>query len=227
MRAPLSVVLPTLNAAGALPGALEALMEGVPEGLIRELIVADGGSTDATCAIADAAGARIVRSEPGRAAQMIAGAEAAGGRWLLFLHADTMLSPGWTRAVGDHLARSEDRAATFTLRFRSSAREARWLEGRVKLRVRLLGLAYGDQGLLISRRLYDRLGGFAPLPFLEDVDIVRRIGKARLDVLPAEAVTSAAKFERDGWRKRAWSNAWIVARYTLGASPESLKRDYR
>jgi hypothetical protein len=90
-----------------------------------------------------------------------------------------------------------------------------------------MGLPYGDQGILISRHLYDEIGGFEDVPLMEDVIIARTLGKSRLKLLPAKANTSAAKYERDGWRNRAWKNAWILTRFLLGASPAALAKEYR
>lgn len=227
MPAPLSIIIPTLNAAGDLPLCLESLLPGLEAGLIREVIVADGGSTDATRAIAGATGARVVDSEAGRGRQLHAGAEAARGDWLLFLHADTALSRDWTERAGGHIDTRPHQAAAFRLKYRSDAPEARWLESRANRRARWMGLPYGDQGLLISRKLYSDLGGYADVPLMEDVMIVRAIGKQRLVILDAEARTSAAKYERDGWRKRAWKNAWLLTRFLMGASPETLAKAYR
>lgn len=227
MPAPLSVVIPTLNAAGDIALSLESLLPGLETGLIREVIIADGGSTDATCRIAEAAGARIVTSPPGRGVQLAAGAAAARGMWLMFLHADTALSRDWAERAGDHMDTRPAKAAAFTLKYRSDAQAARRLEARANRRAHWFGLPYGDQGLLLSRALYDEVGGFSPAPLMEDVIIARAIGKSRLVILDAEARTSAAKYERDGWRRRAWANAWLLTRFMLGARPEDLAKDYR
>jgi hypothetical protein len=90
----------------------------------------------------------------------------------------------------------------------------------------MLGLPYGDQGLLISRTLYDEVGGYLDVPLMEDVMIVRAIGKPHLTELNAEARTSAAKYERDGWGKRSWRNAFLLIRFLLGAKPEDLAKRY-
>jgi rSAM/selenodomain-associated transferase 2 len=227
MPAPLSVIIPTLNAASDLPLALESLLPGLEAGLIREVIISDGGSADATRAIAGSAGAAVIDSPPGRGRQLQAGAAAARGEWFLFLHADTALSRDWPERAAAHMSARPQMAAAFRLKFRSDAREARWLEARANRRARWLGLPYGDQGLLISRPVYSEFGGYADVPLMEDVMLVRALGKRRIVILDAEARTSAAKYERDGWHKRAWSNAWLLTRFLLGARPEDLARAYR
>jgi rSAM/selenodomain-associated transferase 2 len=231
LSAPISVILPTLNVAARLPATLESLIEGVADGLVREVIVSDAGSTDATRAIAEETGAVYIDTARGRGPQLIAGADAARGDWLLFLHADTRLAPGWSKAVSVHLERhaatAKPKAAAFTLAFDSDASQAIWLARRANRRARWFGLPYGDQGLLIRTDQYRALGGFAPLPLMEDVDLVRRIGKARLAILPNLAITAADKYDRDGWRVRAWKNAGLLSLYLLGVSPERLARMYR
>jgi rSAM/selenodomain-associated transferase 2 len=223
----ISVIIPTLNAARYLPRALAPLVEGAMHGLVKEVIVTDGGSRDETLEIAEAAGCEIVASPPGRARQMIAGAAKARGSWLLFLHADTELQPGWV-AETDHVLRgSAERAAAFRFAFDDDAPAARQVAFWVRLRGRVLKLPYGDQGLLISRALYDQLGGYRDLALMEDVDLVRRIGARRLVVLDTSAVTSADKYRRDGYGKRAWRNVWLVTRYLLGANPNELAKAYK
>tara|TARA_R110000787_G_scaffold30150_4_gene81145 strand:+ start:1249 stop:1932 length:684 start_codon:yes stop_codon:yes gene_type:complete len=226
MPAPLSVIIPTLNAARDLPLCLESLMPGLESGLIREVIVSDGFSEDGTESLAEAAGATFLKAAKGRGRQLIAGADAARGDWLLFLHADTALSREWAERVSDHISQRPDNAAVFRLKYRSDDKGARWLESRANRRARWMGLPYGDQGLLISRKLYDQVGGFPDVRLMEDVMIVRAVGKQNLTFLDAEARTSAAKYERDGWRRRAWKNAWMLARFLLGVSPDKLAKEY-
>jgi len=188
--------------------------------------VSDGFSEDGTESLAEAAGATFLKAAKGRGRQLIAGAEAARGEWLLFLHADTALSREWAERVSDHIAQRPDNAAVFRLKYRSDEKGARWLETRANRRARWLGLPYGDQGLLISRQKYDQIGGFPDVRLMEDVMIVQAVGKKNLTFLDAEARTSAAKYERDGWRKRAWKNAWMLARFLLGVSPDKLAKEY-
>ncbi|WP_084417914.1 TIGR04283 family arsenosugar biosynthesis glycosyltransferase [Henriciella litoralis] len=227
MPAPISLIIPTLNAAASLPVCLESVMPGLEAGLVREALIVDGGSTDATADMAEAAGARFISADKGRAAQLIEGANQARGDWLFFLHADTVLSRDWAERVIDHIRNAPSKAAVFTLAYRSDHPMAKRVAARANRRARWLALPYGDQGLLISRALYDEIGGYDAVPLMEDVRIVQAIGRKRLTILSAEARTSAAKYERDGWRKRSWHNAWLITRYLMGASPDKLARQYR
>ena len=227
MRAPISIVIPTLNAAGELGPTLGALGEGLAEGLIRELIVSDGGSDDETLPLARQAGARIVSGAPGRGAQMARGAAAAEGAWLLLLHADTHLAAGWSRAAATHMRHHPEKAGWFALRFRARgaapALVARW----ANLRARLFALPYGDQGLLIPRRLLRESGGYPAIPLMEDVALARRLGRRNMRPLGALAFTGAARYERNGWLRQGGANLWRLARYLGGADPERLARHYR
>ena len=216
----LSVIIPTLNAEADLGTCLERMTEA------DEILVVDGGSSDRTVAVAERAGARLIFAPRGRGIQLRAGAEAARGDWLLFLHADTLPSRGWHQAVETHIAARPHRAACFRFRLSARAWQARAIEKAVTARVRLLGLPYGDQGLLISRRLYHQVGGYRDLPLMEDVDLVRRIGRRRLALLDADAFTSAARWRRDGWLHRSARNLGCLALYRLGVSPERIARLY-
>src|SRR5262245_23379034 len=224
----ISVVIPTLNAAPYLPRTFAALVQGAADGLIKQVIVADGGSTDDTVAMAEAAGCDVVVTAAGRGKQLRAGASAAKANWLLFLHADTALAPGWAAEAQRFMEQPQarKRAAAFRLAFDDDSPEARRVVFWARLRARVMKLPYGDQGLLISRLLYDALGGYPDLPLMEDVELVRRIGRKRLVLLRSEAVTSAEKYRRDGWNKRAWRNVSLMARYLMGADPLELAKAY-
>ncbi len=223
MRAPLSIVIPTLNAEDELPETLQALFEGISSGAVRELIVSDGGSIDATPAIADAAGAVVVTGPPSRGGQLSRGGAEAAGAWMLFLHADTVLPTGWSEAVTEHINRSSD-AAVFRLSFRAGGAAPRIVAAWANFRTRL-GLPYGDQALLISRDLYDQTGGYADIPLMEDVDLARRL-RGRLRLLRPSVSTSAARYEEDGWIRRGMRNLWLLALYLSGRSPEDLAKRY-
>jgi len=217
----LSVIIPTLNAAMTLPSCLDALPG------VAELIVADGGSHDGTQSAARRRGALVVEAPRGRGGQMAAAACRANSRWLLFVHADTILQRGWRKEV-DGFMRSphEPGAAAFRFALDDTSSEARRLEQMVAWRCRTLALPYGDQGLLISRDLYDEIGGFRALPIMEDVDIMRRIGRDRLTMLETRAVTSATRWRTDGWWRRSARNACCLALYGAGVSPRVIARVY-
>ena len=217
-----TVVVPTLNAAGTLVPTL-ACLPGV-----AEVIIADGGSTDGTAALAAGLGARVVPAPRGRGPQLAAGAGAARSEWLLFLHADTRLQRGWSAEVAAFIAApgAERRAAAFAFALDDSAPAARRLERMVAWRCRVLGLPYGDQGLLVSAALYRAIGGYAALPLMEDVDIIRRIGRQRITLLQAIARTSADRYRRDGYILRPMRNLLCLALYFLGVPPTRLARLY-
>ena len=216
----LSVVIPALNAAATLPGTVAALGDAP-----AELVVAAGGSGDGTVNVARALGAVVVEPPRGRGAQLAAGIAAARGPWLLLLHADTRLQPGWVPAVRDAM-RDPSRAAYFRFALDDPAPQARRLERLVAWRCRTLALPYGDQGLLIDRTLYGDVGGYRPLPLMEDVDLVRRLGRRRLKALPVPVITSAERWRRDGWTGRSARNLVCLALWFLGVPPRAIRRLY-
>lgn len=217
-----TVIMPVLDAGRILLATLSSLRP------TAEVIVVDGGSTDRSAEFARVHGATLVRAPAGRGRQLRLGAEHAATPWLLFLHADTRLDAAAWSAMADYVARPDavERAGVFRLRFDDDAWQARVLEFGVKLRVAALALPYGDQGLLIHRSLYDRIGGYAPLPLMEDVDLVRRLGRNRLRLLAGSAVTSAERWRRRGWLRQSLLNLRCLALFLLGASPERIARLY-
>lgn len=224
----LSVVVPTLNAGASVGATIGALAEA-RQAMRVEIIVVDGGSEDDTSAhAAAAAGVTVVTAPRGRGAQLAAGAKHAAGRWLLFLHADTTLEPSWSAAAHSFMRAEDgkDRAAYFGFALDDAAPAARRIEALANWRARTFALPYGDQGLLISREMYDALGGYRELPIMEDVDIVRRIGRARLVALPVTATTSAARYRRDGYVWRPIRNLTLLTLYFLGVPPHRLVRLY-
>ncbi|HEX6443320.1 MAG TPA: TIGR04283 family arsenosugar biosynthesis glycosyltransferase [Stellaceae bacterium] len=220
-----SVIVPTSNAADTLPQLLEQLRASV---LVEELIVVDGGSSDGSVSIALTAGARVVAAVRGRGIQLAAGAGAAAGHWLLFLHADCRLSPDWEAAAAAFLAAQEatGRAGYFDFALDDAAPAARRLERMVAWRCRLLALPYGDQGLLITRSLYHAVGGFAPLPLMEDVDLVRRLGRRRLARIGARCISSPKRYRREGYWRRPLRNLFCLSLYLVGVSPYRIVRLY-
>ncbi|MGE0626465.1 MAG: TIGR04283 family arsenosugar biosynthesis glycosyltransferase [Hyphomicrobiaceae bacterium] len=227
----ITAVIPTLNAEVGLSETLSALVPAAVEGLVRQVVIADGGSCDRTLAIADGAGADIVGSEPGRGTQLRAGVATARYPWLLFLHADTVLDPGWIREAGHFMERIDSgkgpsAAAVFRFALDDRGIGPRMIEIGVSLRCALFGLPYGDQGLLIRRDLYDAAGGYRALPLMEDVDLVRRIGRRRLVVLRTSAVTSAVRYRQDGYLRRMVRNLSCLTLYYLRVPLPTIVRLY-
>ena len=224
----LSVIIPTLNSSATLGATLAAV--AVDRGALpREVIVADGGSIDDTRRIATRGGAIFLETRRGRGWQLAEGAIAASGDWFLFLHADTRLGEGWAPAVGTFIAnvgREERRAGYFRLAFDDRAVAARVIEAMVAIRSRLLGLPYGDQGLLIGRHFYEDVGGFKRIPLMEDVDLVRRIGRRRLTSIDVVALTSAERYRRDGYLRRPLRNLVCLGLYSVGVSPRTIDSIY-
>ena len=190
----ISVVVPTNNSERLLPRCFDSLIAGAVRGVVREVIVSDAGSTDSTLAIADAAGAHVVRACNNRSEQMIKAAAMAKSDWLLFLHPETALEPGWDLEAESFVSQElleRPRAAVFRFALEDFGGEARRAEAKAALRTMLFALPYGDQGLLIPKRLYQKLGGYRALSDMEDADLVRRIGRRRLVHLRARAVNLA------------------------------------
>lgn len=227
----ISVIVPTLNAEAGLPRTLAALVPAAIDGIVREVIIVDGGSTDATPRIAEATGAHFIAAEQGRGQQLAAGATAAKGPWLLFLHADTTLEGGWEREALElmravELGAREDTAAVFRYALDDRGLWPAYLSAVVRLRCLIFRIPYGDQGLLISKRLYNGVGGFKPMALMEDVDLVRRLGRRRVAFLRARAVTSAKRYRSEGYVPRMLRNLACLGLYYLRVSPRVLTRIY-
>lgn len=201
------------------------MLEGVDRGIVREVVLSDGGSADGLEAVAEELGAEFVRSARGRGIQLAAGANAAQGEWLMFLHADTRLAAGWSTAVMSHIESWPDSAGFFRLRFDASGAWPTVVAAWANFRSRRLGLPYGDQGLLISRNTYDAVGGYSEIPLMEDVEIARQL-KGRLRPLECDAVTRADRYLRDGWLRRGSRNLATLARYLAGTPAKRLLDSY-
>jgi rSAM/selenodomain-associated transferase 2 len=222
---PLSVVIPTLNEAaniGRLIAALRA--QDTP----CEIVVADGGSEDGTERIARDAGARTIAAPRGRGQQLRAGAEAARGAVLLFLHADSVLRPGALSAMLAALAaRPEAPGGNFRILFDGDEPFDRWLE-RAYAWWRGHGWYYGDSGIFVRRAVHDAIGGVRPIGLMEDYDLVRRLEAAGPTICIAEPplVTSSRRFRRRNKLAVVCGWLYIHALYHLGVAPERLARRY-
>jgi rSAM/selenodomain-associated transferase 2 len=221
----LSIVIPTLNDRQRLGPTLECV--NAYEGP-KEIIVSDGGSDDQTFSITAQSGGKFYMSPKGRGEQLAAGAHKAIGDWLLFLHADTKLGPGWTVAVNRFMENPDNRfrVGYFTFTLDDLSEQARRLERIVHWRCQKLSLPYGDQGLLISRPMYDSIGGYSPIPLMEDIDIIQRISNHRLENLPALAITSATKFKKDGYILRPLRNLLCLCLFFIGVPSKIIVNFY-
>jgi rSAM/selenodomain-associated transferase 2 len=218
----ISVVIPALDAEATLPDTLSALVPASVDGLVREVIVVDAGSNDRTRDVADWAGADVVAAGPGRGGQLAAGAARARQPWLLFLYADTVLDHGWEREASHFMEKvdkdpSRQAAAAFRLAIDDEGLAPRLIEALAWLRSSGLRLPYGDQGLLIPRRLYEAIGGHRALPAMEDLDIALRLGRRRIKLLRARAVSSARGYREEGYLRRVLNNQVNLIRYSFGA----------
>jgi uncharacterized protein len=216
-----SVIIPTLNEAEELPSTL------VHAAGAHEIIVADGGSTDATCALARTHGSTCVHAT-GRAAQLNAGAAAAHGDILLFLHADTHLPPDWVFQVAAIMAAPDIILGAFALHIRSATVAQTIIAHGATLRSRWFGLPYGDQACFIRRSDFAGLGGFASVPIMEDFMLVRAAGKrGRIAIARSAVSTSARRWQSRGTWATFWRNQRMVWGYWRGTSLAELAAYYR
>lgn len=220
----LIIIIPTYQAAVALERLLPQLAG-------QSVIVSDGGSSDETLEIAAKQGARLACGAKGRGAQLRLGADLAirSGEtedWFLFLHADSHMCDGWQEAVEAAMASPYPRY----FQFKADAMGLFcWFMNRmVGLRCWALGLPYGDQGLLISRALYESVGGYSEMPLFEDVEMVERLKTVSpLKLLPHPLMTDVTRHKKQGLWKRGLSNLRLLWRYKRGTDVETLLRDYR
>ncbi len=221
----LSVVIPTLNNGHQLGPTLKCVntFEGP-----KEIIVSDGGSDDQTFSITAQSGGKFYMTFKSRGEQLAAGANAAIGDWLLFLHADTKLGSGWTIVANRFMENPKNRfrVGYFTFALDDPSEQARRLERMVQWRCRKLSLPYRDHCLLISRPMYDQIGGYSPISLMEDIDIIQRISNHRLENLSALAITSANKFKKDGYIFRPLRNLFCLSLYFMGVSTRIISEFY-
>jgi rSAM/selenodomain-associated transferase 2 len=215
----LSVIIPALDEEDLIGYAVRSVKDEA------EVIVVDGGSRDRTRALAEADGATVLSVPAGRGRQLDAGARRASGDWLVFLHADTRLAAGWApalRRLGAHVV-----GGAFRFTIDSPGLRYRVVEAGVALRCRVWNLPFGDQCLFVRREVYETIGGFLPVPLMEDVAFVRRLSRVGPLVFPpVRALTSARRWERHGILATTAQNWWLLGLYAVGRPPEQLARLY-
>ena len=218
----ISVIIPTLNEAKVIADTIRSLRYQQP----GEIIVVDGGSADATVAEAKSAD-RVLSASPGRALQMNAGAAVATGNILLFLHADCTLEAGALAHADRLLAKPGILAGCFSMSIPADGWPYRLIEASAAARVRLTGLAYGDQGLFLRRADFERLGGFPPLAFMEDVFFSRRLrNHGRVIVSGKKIVVAPRRWQRVGLVRQTLRNWSLTALAAAGVHPDSMAGFY-
>lgn len=219
----LSIILPVLNEAAAIGAALRRLREQAPE---AEIIVADGGSGDGTAELARAE-ARVVLTERGRARQMNAGARAATGDWLLFLHVDSRLPEGFPAEIAAAEAAGFE-AGAFRLRIEGRHPLLPLLAWGANLRSRWRGIALGDQALFVRRTLFERLGGFPALALMEDYAWSLRLRREGIPLYlsPRRVVTSGRRWDQAGFWRTWWRMRRYFRHFDRTGDAERLARDY-
>ena len=219
----ISVIVPTLNEQACLAATLDALVLAPGD----ELVIVDAGSADATPDIARRYTRRFYHGPRGRAQQMNIGARQAGGDILLFLHADTLLPPDGLEAVRNALKQPGTVGGAFRLVITPATPALRLVAWGTNLRSRFGGLPYGDQALFVQRRIFEELGGYDDVPFMEDVRLVQALrGRGRLALLPQAAATSGRRWQRDGVLYTTARNTALMTLYFCGVQPATLKRWY-
>lgn len=208
---------------------LHALLRQLPPGLDAEVIVAYGGPLDDDARRLRQSRGDVVwiESDEGRGPQLNAGAARARGNWIWFVHADSRLPPDWAEVFRALDAAPAVAGGSFAFQLDSTAWQARVLERGVAIRVALFGLPYGDQGIFVRRPVFEKMGGYAAIPLMEDVEFVRRLKReGALRHLTVKLATSARRWERDGWWTRSALNLVFLTLYALGATPGWLAKRY-
>lgn len=219
----ISIVIPTLNEAGGISQTLSGLV-GLPG---VEVLVADGGSEDRTVSLAAAAGAAVIAAPRGRGNQQNAGALAAQGRVLLFLHADTRLPEGFAAQIRKALGQPGVVAGAFRFAIGATGWRFRLLERCTNWRAACFGLPYGDQALFLPAARFQAMGGFREFALLEDLELVLRLRKmGRIALLPTPALTSPRRWQRLGIARTTVMNQLILLGFFCGISPARLARWY-
>lgn len=219
-----SIVVPVLDEACGLVAFLEALQPLRSRG--HEIVVADGGSGDGSPGVAEAFADRVVLTKRGRAVQMNAGAAVAVGDALLFLHADTRLPADADRLMLGALGGAC--WGRFDVRIEGRSRALPVIAAAMNLRSRLTGIATGDQAMFMRREVFERLGGFAPIALMEDIEMSRRLRRVGAPAcLNSRVITSGRRWDSHGALRTVLLMWRLRLAFRLGADPDELARLYR
>ena len=218
-----SIIIPALNEADYIASAIRSALAAAP----LEVIVVDGGSTDQTVSIAKEFSCRVLQCQNGRAAQQNYGAQHAQGKVFLFLHADSRLAPACIRQIHDVIVNDRVSGGGFGHRIEADGRLFRMIEWGNALRVRWLGIPYGDQGIFVRREVFQELGGFPDVPLMEDVLLMRKVRRlGRVVLLPGPLLTSARRWQKFGPVRQTIRNWVLLSALRFGVSPNRLAHFY-
>jgi rSAM/selenodomain-associated transferase 2 len=228
MAPTVSVIIPVLREPQPLDSLIDHLLR-IADGVPVEMIIVDGSPGRETIKAISRDNAALLTAPAGRARQMNAGAAAAKGDYLLFLHCDTRLPQGAFRRIAETLSEGNLVAGAFDLRYRSEKLSMRIIARAACVRSRLTRIPYGDQAQFFRRDYFEKIGGFADIPLMEDVEIMLRIKGLGdcISILPEAVVTSARRQEKEGIVCCTLRNWTIITLYFLGISPERLVRFYK
>ncbi|MBI9074251.1 MAG: TIGR04283 family arsenosugar biosynthesis glycosyltransferase [Desulfatibacillum sp.] len=219
----ISVIVPCLNEEAAIEAALASCRPGA-----HEIIVVDGGSRDQTIVRASGHADMVLSTRPGRGCQQALGAKHATGDVLLFLHADTLLPPGYNKTIQSLLKKTDVAFGAFSLGADLPGRAMALICFGANLRTRVLGMPYGDQAIFVKADDYWQAGGFGAMPIMEDVDLVKKLSKVgKFKMARASVKSSARRWRQDGLLRRTLGNYSLILRHLAGATPEDLFQHYK
>ena len=223
MPAPISIVIPTLNSQNTIRETLVSLLEGFEAGMVRELIVVDGGSSDKTKEIVLACGGKFIASRASRGSQLSTGVNLAKGDFIFILHSDSVLEVDWSKNIKKYfnLEAGYYCRLSFDIKHPLALMTSTFANARSKI----FNLPYGDQGLLIPRKLLMENGGYSSIPIMEDVELALRL-KGKLYCMPIVITTSSRKYREQGWFRQGRKNIFRLLRFLLGVDPNKLYDDY-
>ena len=219
-----SIIIPVLNEVGTIAKIISTAQTGKNV----EIIIVDGGSNDGTIEVVKSLDVKLIYSLPGRSVQMNFGAKLATGNILLFLHGDTFLPLNFDELLREIIAKPNIIAGAFELGIRGRKRSLRIVEIMVNWRSRYLQMPYGDQGIFLSAKVFEEVGGFPEIPIMEDFELIRKLKKrGQIAISSKPVLTSGRRWQQLGIFKTTLINQLVIIAYFLGVSPKRLGEWYR